>query len=244
MLQQPTIVKAIEMKEGAGAKVKRLFPVDGLRNYDPFVLIDEFFVDPSAGFPTHPHRGFEAITYMLEGSFNHQDNLGHNTTVRAGGIQRFTAGKGLSHSEMPMGEGVAHGFQIWINLPQRLKQIDPDYQQVNNNKIPESKAGDTFIRTIVGDKSPVKLKTAVQYLDITLKQNKNYLIEMDKGFNGLVYLIEGVLKQNEILIHPGEALLLNQNDNLIVTGVETSHFIVLTGKPHGEPIRQRGAFVD
>ncbi|RMH38120.1 MAG: pirin family protein, partial [Gammaproteobacteria bacterium] len=110
--------------EGDGVTVQRLMPVPGLRHFDPFVLWDHFDI-AGGGFPPHPHRGFEAITWLFSGAMHHKDNLGNAGTIHAGGAQRFTAGRGITHSEMP--ESAAAGIQLWINLPQRLKSIEPDY---------------------------------------------------------------------------------------------------------------------
>ncbi|HEO65420.1 MAG TPA: pirin family protein [Spirochaetes bacterium] len=236
---------AFETMEGEGARVKRLFPTQSLRNYDPFVLLDEFFVDSSAGFPTHPHRGFEAITYMLQGSFRHQDNMGNDTTVTDGGVQRFTAGRGMSHSEMPMAEGVNHGFQLWINLAKSLKQIDPDYQQVDAREIPIRESEGLIIRTVVGEGSPVRLKTAIQYQDITMSRGKEHIIPIKQGHVGFIYLFEGQLAINNEKCHPSEALFMDGSTEIKVhTEGDTARFLLLSGLPHHEPIKQWGPYVD
>lgn len=236
--------QAIETLEGAGARVKRLFPTQFLRYYDPFVLLDEFFVDPSTGFPPHTHRGFEAITYMLEGSFRHEDNMGNDTEVFPGGVQRFTAGRGITHSEMPGKEKINHGFQLWINLPKELKGIEPGYQQVNPDQIPEIRVEGRKIRTIVGEGSPVELLAPVIYLDITLDEKIRYAVNTPDEFVGFIYVFEGILKTGEITIKTGEALFLKEGERLTVQSEALSRFLVLSGKPHGEPILQHGPFVD
>ena len=151
------IEPAVEMSEGDGVDVNRLFPVRSDRmNFDPFVLWDNFNIGAGHGFPTHPHRGFEAITYMFTGSIEHKDNLGNHSTVTAGGAQRFTAGRGIEHSEMPASDGMSNGIQLWINLAKNLKSIEPDYQQVDKENIPVKKIDGGQISIIVGDDSPVK----------------------------------------------------------------------------------------
>ncbi|MDH5681661.1 MAG: pirin family protein [Spirochaetota bacterium] len=236
--------KAQETMDGDGARVKRLFPVAGKRHHDPFVLLDEFFVDSSAGFPTHPHRGFEGITYMMEGQLRHQDNLGNDTTVKDGGIQRFTAGKGMEHSEMPQGEGLSHGFQLWVNLPKRLKSIEPDYQQVNKNEIPEKTSDGVMVRTIVGDGSPVEIKTAIRYLDVQLSEGKNFDVNVTDFDHGIVYVSAGSLSFESEKLCAGEALLLEKGDKVNLEAESQCRFIVLLGEAHGEPIIQHGPFVD
>jgi len=235
---------AIETLEGAGARVKRLFPTQHLRHFDPFVLLDEFFVDPSTGFPPHTHRGFEAITYMLEGSFRHEDNIGNNTEVFPGGAQRFTAGRGITHSEMPGKEKINRGIQLWINLPKQLKGIEPSYQQVNPEQIPEIIVEARKIRTIVGEGSPVELLIPVIYLDISLDEKARYAINTPDEFVGFIYVFQGVLKTGETTIKTGEALFLKEGERLSVQSEGLSRFLVLSGKPHREPILQHGPFVD
>ncbi len=156
-----TIHSAINVPEGDGVTVKRLMPVHGLRNFDPFVLWDHFDIS-GGGFPDHPHRGFEAITYLFDGGMNHTDNLGNKGVVHAGGAQRFTAGRGMVHSEFP--DGRAHGIQLWINLPKRLKSIAPAYQQVQADMIPEIQQDGVTIRTIAGKSSRLSLTRAVASL--------------------------------------------------------------------------------
>jgi len=155
-----TIQTAITVPEGDGVTVNRLMPVHALRNYDPFVLWDHFDIS-GGGFPDHPHRGFEAITYLFDGGMNHADNLGNKGIVYAGGAQRFTAGSGMVHSEFP--DGRAHGIQLWINLPKRLKGIEPDYQQIQADMIPESNDAGVSIRTIVGGAGAITLHTEVEH---------------------------------------------------------------------------------
>ena len=128
MAQIRTRFSARWTKEGRGATVRRIFPGPDIRHLDPFVLLDDFGVRRPAGFPMHPHRGFEAFTYMIEGAFFHKDNLGNESEIFAGGTQRFTSGKGAWHSEMPSTDGRNRGLQLWVNLPRRLKPMPPDYE--------------------------------------------------------------------------------------------------------------------
>jgi redox-sensitive bicupin YhaK (pirin superfamily) len=184
-------IVAVETAEGAGALVKRVFPTQQLRYFDPFVLLDEFFVEPPASFPSHPHRGFEAITYMLEGGFHHIDNLGNNTVVLAGGLQKFTAGKGIVHSELPGTRGLNRGLQLWIRLPSKLGNIKPDYQQVESKAIPERDLNGVHIRVIAGENSPVKLYTKIIYLDVISPQRAEFVYEVDRKLMRLfTYLTE------------------------------------------------------
>jgi redox-sensitive bicupin YhaK (pirin superfamily) len=235
---------ALTMKEGDGADVKRLMPVQGFMNFDPFVLWDHFDVKPGAGFPDHPHRGFEAITYIFSGSMKHKDNLGNESTVTSGGAQRFTAGKGLIHSEMPSPEGNTEGIQLWINLPQSLKTIAPDYQQVDAQDFPEQIIEKGKIRVIVGEGSPLKLKTSVRYLDVNLESGGQLRENVSDEFRGVVYVVAGNIILNGNTVGAGNASFIDGFEEILVTANEPSRFMVCFGKPHGEPIRQNGPFVD
>ncbi|HID37865.1 MAG TPA: pirin family protein [Ghiorsea sp.] len=234
-------VNALTVPEGDGVVVNRLMPVHSLMNFDPFVLMDHFDIE-AGGFPDHPHRGFEAITYMLGGGMQHVDNLGNTSTVHAGGLQRFTAGKGIVHSEMP--EGKAQGIQLWINLPKHLKQMPPSYQQVDAKDIPEDTNGGVVVRTVVGLGSPTKLQTSVVYLDVSIKQGSVYQRDMNKQMRGFVYVLEGVVSLNQELLTENEAMFFDAGETLSLLGKHDSRLIVCFGQPHGEPIHQHGPYVD
>ena len=236
---------AVEMSEGAGVDVNRLFPVSSkMMNFDPFVLWDNFNLGPDRGFPTHPHRGFEAITYMFSGSLEHKDNLGNQSRVTAGGAQRFTAGRGLEHSEMPDSEVNSNGIQLWINLAKSNKTIDPEYQQVDEENIPQLNIEGGHIRVIVGDESPVKLHTAVRYLRVNLDSAARLSEKVPEGFRGFIYILNGKLKVNGETVNEREAYFFEKIEELDVEALTESHFMLCMGKPHGEPIRQHGPFVD
>lgn len=234
-------VKALTVPEGDGVVVKRLMPVHGLMNFDPFVLCDHFDVD-SGGFPDHPHRGFEAITYMLSGGMLHADNLGNRSTVTGGGLQRFTAGKGLVHSETP--EGRACGFQLWVNLPRALKSIEPGYQQVDVADMPFETNDGVEVRTMVGEGSPTVLQTPVLYLDVSLHKGSLYQKQIPEGFRGFVYMIEGEALLNKEPVKETEAVFFEKAPLLSFMAQEKSRMILCFGRPHGEPIYQHGSFVD
>ena len=239
------IYSALSMHEGDGAEVQRLFPVRaGRMNFDPFVLWDHFQIEPGNGFPTHPHRGFEAITYMFEGSMAHKDNLGNHSTVTAGGAQRFTAGRGLEHSEMPAAQGPSSGIQLWINLPRRLKKSEPDYQQADKETIPVQQRGEASVRTIVGENGPVKLHTPVTYLDVSLNQGGDFNQSVPSGYRGIVYVVSGTVQAYEGPINAGPAYLFENRDLINLSAVADRRFMLAMGKPHGEPFNQYGPYVD
>jgi redox-sensitive bicupin YhaK (pirin superfamily) len=237
-------VSAIETDEGAGARVKRVFPTPRLRHVDPFVLLDEFYVTPPAAFPKHPHRGFEALTYMLEGAFHHRDDMGNDSIVAVGGAQRFAAGKGIVHEELPGSQELSHGLQLWINLPLRLKGIDPDYQQVEPSDIPEIRSKGIYIRTIVGENSPVTSHTPMRYLDINLDPGVTFEDNVHPEWNTLLYILDGKLNLYGLSLTSGEALVLEQAGSIKMTTKVKTRFVLISGKPHGEPIHQHGSFVD
>ena len=244
-MENTFILPAIEMSEGDGVDVNRLFPVTRERmNFDPFVLWDNFNIGAGRGFPTHPHRGFEAITYMFTGSIEHKDNLGNHSTVTAGGAQRFTAGRGMEHSEMPASDGMSNGIQLWINLSKNLKQIEPDYQQVDKENIPLKKIEGGSIRIIVGDDSPVKLKTPVRYLEVNLDKGASFSEAIAENFRGFIYLLKGQLKVNADNLSQREAYFFENIKELNVLASSESKFMVCMGQPHDEPIHQHGPFVD
>lgn len=236
-------VKAVETAEGEGAIVKRVFPTRHLMNFDPFPLLDEFNITPPAGFPEHPHGGFEAVTYMLEGGFHHRDNLGNDSIVMAGGAQRFTAGKPIVHSELPGTEGVNRGLQLWVRLPAKMQGLAPTYQQVDAKDIPEQMVNGHSVRTVVGESSPVKLRNEVVYLDVTLQPNQTFTREVRLDFNAFIYVLEGAVKIGDTEVGKTEAALLTEGDSIELSASEPARLVIIGGKPHGEEIVLRGSFV-
>ncbi len=233
------IRNASVVPEGDGVEVKRLMPSPNFHNFDPFVLWDHFDIS-GGGFPNHPHRGFEAITYMFDGAMKHTDNLGNQGTVFGGGAQRFTAGKGIVHSEMPDGKAV--GIQLWINLPKALKAIDPDYEQVD--AIPVEEKDGVSIRRIVGEGGAIQLKTDVEYLDVSFEQDVVWKRNVPNELRGFVYMLEGSLVVNGETIHAGQAAFIEQESEIELVADKHSRVMWCFGKPHGEPIYQHGSFVD
>lgn len=245
-MNQPAISirHTTEMEEGAGARVRRLFPVAGCRNHDPFVLWDHFEIEPGNGFPAHPHRGFEGVTYLFEGAMEHADNLGNQSTVGAGGAQRFTAGRGIIHSEMPGTTGKTRGIQLWINLPQRLKSIPPAYQAVNANELPEHRWEGGKRLTIVGEGSPLTLQTLVEYFSLELNPGGAYSWTPPASTAGLIYIVDGEAVVSGRTLTRGAAALLNDCGNLELSSQLGCHVMVCFGHGHGEPIYQHGPYVD
>ncbi|MCK5639836.1 MAG: pirin family protein [Gammaproteobacteria bacterium] len=246
MINSTTFVRhANSMKEGDGADVQRLFPLwQKFMNFDPFVLWDHFSISGKAGFPSHPHRGFEAITYMFEGSMRHEDNLGNASTVLPGGAQRFTAGQGIIHSEMPGPEGYSGGIQLWINLPKKLKNISPGYQQVNAEEFPEYAIDKGKVKVVVGKGSPLKLLTPVRYLHITLEKDGVFNETPAEDARGLIYMIEGETRINGQALKAGDAFFSTDKNEIKIEATQQSQLMLCFGTPHNEPIRQYGPYVD
>ncbi len=238
---------AANVPEGDGITVKRLMPVHGLMNFDPFVLWDHFDI-AAGGFPTHPHRGFEAITWIFAGGIQHKDNLGNEGTVHAGGAQRFTAGRGIMHSEMP--DGHAAGIQLWINLPHRLKQIAAEYQQAEAQDITVSESDGVRILHIVGKAGAIHLQTDVEYLDITLSADSSIQRYVMRGWRGIIYLVEGSVElaaeegREALSLCAGETALIENESSLSLKSSGGARLMWCFGAPHHEPIRQHGPFVD
>jgi len=235
---------ALQVPEGDGVTVKRLMPVHGFLNYDPFVLWDHFDI-AKGGFPPHPHRGFEAITWMIRGGMRHKDTLGNEGTVQAGGAQRFTAGRGITHSEMP--DGHAEGIQLWINLPQRLKRIDAAYQQ--ENEVPSEEADGVSLHFIVGDRGAIDLHTDVEFVEIRMTAGSHLRHDIDAGWRGMVYVVEGGVRLSgehgdDISLQTGEAAFAEKEPFLSLFSETGAHLMWCFGVPHHEPIRQHGPFVD
>lgn len=241
---QSFIRNAVNGAEGEGASVNRLFPVQGFMNFDPFVLWDEFTISAGAGFPDHPHRGFEGITYVFQGSVEHKDNLGNDSAVSSGGLQRFTAGRGIVHSEMPSAVGVTRGIQLWVNLPSRLKQLEPDYQKVDADAVPQREINNGVVRVLSGEGSPLRLNTPVVYLDVQLDAGGEMEEPVQTGYRGLVYVIAGSCEVNGQPLEQGSAVFMADITSVNVSSRSPCRLMLCFGLPHGEPIHQHGPFVD
>ena len=255
LIEVKTIVKAIQTSDGAGVKLKRSMGVPELDFIDPFLMFDEFGSenkdDYIAGFPPHPHRGIETVTYMLAGKFKHEDSTGSKGEMGPGSVQWMTAAGGIIHSEMPiMKEGKLHGFQLWVNMPAKLKMSRPSYQNIEPKQIPEFRDKEKKIKIIAGkykDKiGPAKCFVDPIYLDVELEKEKNFNYAIPSSHNVFIYLVYGEIKvgnkahdklQNSTLIS-----LTNRN-SLKISSDKKSQFLIIAGKPIGEPIVRGGPFV-
>ncbi|KAF5452041.1 hypothetical protein F2P56_027080 [Juglans regia] len=249
------VVKKILAKlqrEGDGAVVRRGIGRSELKNLDPFLMLDDFSVTPPAGFPDHPHRGFETVTYMLQGGVTHQDFAGHKGTIRTGDVQWMTAGRGIIHSEMPAGEGTSNGLQLWINLSSRDKMIEPSYQELPSHEIARAEEDGVEVRVIAGEsmgvQSPVYTRTPTMYLDFTLKPGNEVHQNIPGSWNSFVYIIEGegvfgIPNSSPVAAH--HVLVLGPGDSVSVWNRSSSklRFVLIGGQPLNEPVVQHGPFV-
>tara|TARA_B100001123_G_scaffold30981_1_gene32559 strand:+ start:387 stop:1160 length:774 start_codon:yes stop_codon:yes gene_type:complete len=234
--------------DGAGVKLKRSIGVDP-NYYDPFLMLDEFGSenkdDYIGGFPPHPHRGIETVTYMLHGEFEHEDSTGAKGKMSAGDVQWMKTGGGIIHSEMPaMSEGKLHGFQLWINMPAKLKMNKPEYIYIDSRKMLIHKDLEKKIKIIAGKfndvEGPVKGHNVEPiYFDIELEKNKDFNFELPLTHNSFLYLIEGEIKigdKNHKKVKDSTLILLTKGSKLKVKGINKSKFLLISGKPIGEPI--------
>ncbi len=248
-------VRGMRTSDGAGVKLTRVIGTPLLRRVDPFLMLDEFGSDEPtdylAGFPDHPHRGFETITYMIAGRFRHKDNKGHEGLLETGGAQWMTAGRGIVHSEMPeQKEGRVAGFQLWLNLPAKDKMCEPTYKDVQAGDIPKATfAGGAEARVLagkVGDVTgPIRGRaTEPLYVDVVLPAGTSAVIPVPAGHEGFVYPFEGDVFIEDKKLDRGELGLLTQGDTLTISaGKAAARALVVAGKPLGEPVVQYGPFV-
>lgn len=245
-------VLAKPQREGEGAVVRRSIGRSELKNLDPFLMLDEFAVAPPAGFPDHPHRGFETVTYMLQGAFTHQDFAGHKGTIRTGDVQWMTAGRGIIHSEMPADEGTQKGLQLWINLASKDKMIEPNYQELPSEDIKRAEKDGVEVRIIAGEsmgvRSPVYTRTPTMYLDFTLKPRAQMHQSIPESWNSFVYIVEGegvfgVVNSSPVTAH--HVLVLGPGDGLSAWNKSSKplRFVLIGGQPLNEPVVQYGPFV-
>ncbi len=250
------IIHGRETSDGAGVRLRRIIGSPELNMLDPFLMLDAFRSDDPddyiAGFPPHPHRGFETVTYLLAGCMQHRDSTGRTGVLRAGGVQWMTAGRGVEHSEMPKQEnGLLSGFQLWVNLPAAQKMSEPRYQEYDPEDIPLEKRDDgTEIRVIAGATSqgttgPVHQVAAQPiYFDVFLPAGNEFTEAVTKGHNAFIYLIEGALEIGATTIGAGTLAILSDGGELrISASTSDARFLLVAGKPFNEPVARSGPFV-
>jgi quercetin 2,3-dioxygenase len=265
------IIKSESTQDGEGVALNRAFPNSFISEFDPFLLLDEMGptdIKPGKqkGFPDHPHRGFETVTYLLEGKFEHKDSQDHAGTISAGDVQWMTAGSGVIHSEMPEKEfskngGKLHGFQLWINLPKSNKMMKPRYQEISQSKIPTgtTKDDNVTVKVIAGEslgaKAIINTITPIIYLHFKLEPGARIVQPVPKEYNVIAYLIKGkgVFEQSKNnktnrIIERGNLIIFDKDgEEVYIQAVEDSkvplELLLIGGVPLNEPVARYGPFV-
>lgn len=254
-------VTGIDTSDGAGVRLKRIIGTNELNVLDPFLLLDEFLSDNPqdyiAGFPDHPHRGFETVTYMLAGRLRHRDNAGHEGVIESGGVQWMTAARGIIHSEMPEQlDGLMWGFQLWINLPAEEKMNKPGYREFTQQQIPcEERANGIRIKVIAGTTSsgtsgPVlNVSTRPVFFDITLPPSTELVEKLPDDFNAFIFVYNGevtVTSDDQQSINAGKGTLsiIDNGDGIrLKSSSDGANILLIAARPLNEPIVRAGPFV-
>ncbi len=244
-----------DVMEGAGVLVGRVLPVGrlGLEPLDPFLMLDHFNMKAGGpGFPEHPHRGFEILTYIMRGWAQHKDNFGNEGKVEAGGMMRLTAGKGMRHGEeggSAEREGVIEGLQFWVNLDKADKGCEPSFQQAADADFSRiTQAGGATVKVLVGQGSPVKIVTPIEYLDVSAPTASSFEWDIPAGHQGFAYVLRGTasvsteggaVAESQVIVleGPGAFKVKNNADKEL-------RFVFAHGKPHRQPVQWNGPFVD
>jgi quercetin 2,3-dioxygenase len=270
------IINSIKTTEGGGFIVNRSFPTNSLLDFDPFLLLDEmgpknWKPGEAKGAPDHPHRGFETVTYMLEGRFEHKDSRGNSGRLGPGDVQWMTAGAGVVHSEMPDKDflssgGNLHGFQLWVNLPQRDKMIKPHYQDIPSSKIPVAQTEDGTVKAKViagealGAHAVIETRTPILYVHFTLQPGAKVVQPIPKEYNSFAYIINGeailgpaekqkIAKAGQMVIfdNDGEEVIVSSPTGYDSTSATTNKsaldILLIGGVPLDEPVSRYGPFV-
>lgn len=248
------IAKGIPTSDGAGVKLTRVIGNQYVKNLDPFLMLDEFKSDDKAdymaGFPMHPHRGFETVTYMLKGAFRHGDNQGNTGYLAPGSIQWMTAGRGIVHEEMPNQEdGPVWGFQLWVNLPSTHKMTAPRYQDVPPEQVPEVDLDNGRVKVLVGDfqgvQGPVEdVVTDPLYLDFHLNDGATQMVQVPLGKTAFVYVYQGSADIAGTALPERHLGILSEGDAIEVRSLAPdTRLLVVAGDPIEEPVVQYGPFV-
>lgn len=261
--QATKVVTAHRQREGGGFIVRRPLPTLGIEVADPFLLLDElgpveYGPGEAIGAPDHPHRGFETVSYILEGEMQHEDSAGHRGLIGPGDVQWMTAGGGIVHSEMPSARlqkegGRMHGFQIWVNLPARLKLARPRYQEVPAARIPQAVTPDGRARVRVvagqalGARAVIDTNTPIVFQDWSLDARADVTTPLAPEFHGLVYVFQGAVTVGDTEAHDGQMVVLGPGDAVRLRvkpdAQGPNRLLLLAGVPLGEPVARYGPFV-
>jgi len=252
-MQIKQVFRSTQVYEGAGVKINRVFSFNEVPLFDPFLLLDHFKSDHPddylKGFPWHPHRGIETVTYMLKGEIEHGDSLGNIGIISPGDVQWMTAGSGIIHQEMPQQKNGINGFQLWVNLSAKDKMTEPKYREIKQSEIPVISEKNFTAKLIAGEFNGEKgavtdVNTDPQYFDIELNTNDYFEYTIKKGYVLFLYLYQGILFHSETEILEGSAVLFENGDCLKVTSKkEKAHFLLISGKPIKQSIEWHGPIV-
>lgn len=239
--------------EGAGVKLKRVLGNDDDSTLDPFLLLDHFgSQDPKdyiKGFPWHPHRGMETVTYMWTGEVEHGDSMGNKGVIKSGDVQWMTAGSGIIHQEMPQKyDGLMQGFQLWVNLPAKKKMTDPKYRGITKDKIPIIEKNGQIIRVIAGKtmgiEGPVRdLSTETEYFDVELAAGKAFQHSTHKSLTVFSYIVTGSVEVLGDKIKSEQCVVFSQGDSVKISSLKGARFLFVAGEPLNEPVAWRGPIV-
>jgi redox-sensitive bicupin YhaK (pirin superfamily) len=248
-----SILRGHPTHDGAGVKLTRIFAHDHTELTDPFLMLDHFGSDDPAdyvkGFPWHPHRGIETVTYMLGGTVEHGDSIGNAGTIGPGDIQWMTAGGGVLHQEMPKAaKGMMHGLQLWVNLPSKDKMMEPRYRGILEAEVPVVKIPNGEVRVIAGTYKDVtgpvrELVVDVEYLDVRLKKGTVLSHAAEKRYTSFCYLIEGTGEFDDAKLENAQLILFTEAGSFAVKAISDIHYIFVTGKRLDEPIAWGGPIV-
>lgn len=242
------IINGTKTSDGDGVRLTRLIASPELAMLDPFLLMDSFSSDKAqdyiGGFPSHPHRGVETVTYMLAGKMRHKDSLGNSGVIAAGGVQLMSAGKGIIHSEMPeQEEGLLSGLQLWINLPAVHKMDKPHYQEISENNIPEEVRGDSCRIKVIAGQTEFGTQGVIKndwiqpiYWDILLSQDAQFVERVPRCHNAFIYVIEGELSVGDCQLDEKQLAVLSLGDCITIEAKSDSRFLLVAGKPLDESI--------
>ena len=239
--------------EGAGVKLRRVLGNDDDSTLDPFLLLDHFgSEDPKdyiKGFPWHPHRGMETVTYMWTGEVEHGDSMGNKGTIKSGDVQWMTAGSGIIHQEMPKKyKGLMQGFQLWVNLPAKKKMTDPKYRSITKDQIPTIEKDGQTIKVIAGKiegiEGPVRdLSTETEYFDVELAVGKEFRHLTHKNLTVFSYIINGSVEVHDQKINSGQCAVFSRGDSIKISSLNGARFLFVAGEPLNEPVAWRGPIV-
>ena len=253
-----SVIPALETSDGAGVRILRSVGQRQSQRVDPFLMLDYFSSDNPddyiAGFPPHPHRGFETVTYMLDGTLQHRDHLGNEGILRSGGVQWMTAGRGVIHEEMPkQKDGLMRGFQLWVNLPAAEKMKPAAYQNIEPSQLSSIVVADVGrIKLIAGDlvlagkrySGPVQgVAVDPLFMDLTIEEGAELKLPVETDHNAFIYLIEGEVEIEGRAVQTDQAVVLSRGDELDIKASTASRLLLLAGRPINEPVVQYGPFV-